>query len=125
MGAATALMFAANPGQHKVLLTIADSSYYNFRELLEEIGNCTMGIPMFVIKPLMFMFENRIANIAGFKLSDIHMENYVRNLHSPVIFVAAKCDSVVPIKHSERLYREYRGTMKELFYIERDHQYER
>lgn len=125
MGAATALMYAANPGARRLLLTIADSSYYDFRELLEEIGNTKMGIPMFLVRPLLYMLESRVKSKAGFDLSDIHMGSFMKTPHCPIAFVAAKCDSVVPIEHSEKLYRDYKGSAKELFYIERDHQHER
>lgn len=82
-----------------------------------------MGIPMFILKPLLYMFESSISRTAGFNLSDIHLEKYLARSMSPVVFVASKCDSVVPIAHSERLYKEYRGNVKELFYIDQDHQH--
>jgi pimeloyl-ACP methyl ester carboxylesterase len=55
MGAATALMYSRNPGRHRILLTIADSSYYDLKQLLLEIGNTQMNIPMFLLRPFLYM----------------------------------------------------------------------
>lgn len=122
MGAATALMFTGSPGRHKILLTIADSSYHNLRDLLEEIGCQKMGIPTFILKPLIYAFDKSITKAAGFNIDDINVGNFVKEAQSPVVFIASKCDSTVPIAHTERLYKEYKGAVKELFYIEQDHQ---
>jgi hypothetical protein len=100
MGAATALMYAANSVKHKILLTIADSSYYNLWELLEEIGNKKIGIPNILLKPMLYMFENSIRRSAKFNISDINMEEYMKMSLTPVVFVASKTDSIVPISHS-------------------------
>jgi len=74
MGAATALMYTAEAAvQHKVLLTIADSAYINLWELLEEIGSNKMGIPNFLLKPMLYLFEGSIRRAAGFNLRDIDL----------------------------------------------------
>lgn len=100
MGAATALMYAANAVQHKILLTIADSAYINLWELLEEIGTSKIGIPHFLVKPMLYLFEGSIKESAGFALRDIDLEADVRKARTPVVFIASKTDSIVPISHS-------------------------
>jgi hypothetical protein len=49
---------------------------------------------------MLYMFENSIRRSAKFNISDINMEEYMKMSLTPVVFVASKTDSIVPISHS-------------------------
>jgi hypothetical protein len=48
---------------------------------------------------MLYVFENSIRRSAKFNISDINMEDYIKVSFTPVIVVASKIDSIVPISH--------------------------
>lgn len=97
---------------------IYDSPFYSLEKLTLELGSRSSNLPEVLLRPVVFLLKTSLRSELDF--GELELEEKVREIKVPGMFVASQRDSFVHHSHSETLYKEY-GGKKELIYIEKDH----
>jgi len=120
MGAATALMHADD--QSHVSAIICDSAFASLPDLMRDIGNTrsTIQCPPWLINSVIALIRMRVQGLAGFDIEDVVPARNLKDRSIPVLFVHARDDNFISVKHTRRLYEEY-GGVKECIEIGGDH----
>lgn len=121
MGAVSALRYAETDPNLKAI--VLDSPFANFPDLIKYILNERFLIPEFLSRYLFNSARERILEkIPNFDVKDFIPENTAMNIQVPTILIHGKSDSLVPIDHSRRIYKNIPSkTYKKLLEVDGEH----
>lgn len=123
MGAATGLLYAIR--DESIAGIIADSSFSNLTELIQEIAAQLVPNMLSVLRSMLIWFIKRsVKNRADFNIDDVNPIEVVDKLRIPVQFIVAEDDTFVLPRHGTELYKKYGGE-KELIRVLGDHNTQR
>ena len=118
MGAVTALLHIDR--DPSIAGAVLDSPFANLRQLAEELARTYTKLPGFVLSSVMYFIKKTIKKKAGFNIEDLNPLNHVNKSFIPVQLIAAKGDTFILPKHTEKLYENYAGE-KSLKIVDGDH----
>jgi len=110
MGSLCAIMFAEMYA-YEVNALILDSPFRWLNKVVERIAARRVKLPMFILKPALYLIENRAAEEVGFNLFAIDYLSIFKKLnpHLPVLFIFSNFDSIVPAQEVLDFYNAYTG----------------
>jgi len=123
MGAATALMYAANdPAISGIVL---DSAFSSLKKIAEELVEKTpLKIPKMMLSLGLKVIRRSIKNKASFDISELEPIKHAPKAKVPALFCHAKDDNFILPHHSKQLHDAY-GGKKNLVMVEGDHNSQR
>lgn len=121
MGAVSALRYAELDPNIKAI--VLDSPFCHFPDLIKFILNDKMYIPEFLSKYLFNVTREKIlSKIPDFDILNFIPENNAAKIQVPTIIIHGKSDSLVPISHSNRIYKHIPSkTYKKLLEVDGVH----
>jgi len=118
MGAATALLAAANSRQIRAV--VSDSAFADLTAYLSAHMTVWTHLPSFPFTPLILWETPLLTGADPHAVSPIAA---VRTLtHTPVLFIQGTADSLIPYDNSKQLYQAMAGRQRDLWLVQRaDH----
>ena len=112
MGAATSLIYTSMDNRIKAI--VADSPFGDLRKLVKEIVLNQIKFPGFLLEGAISIIGKSVKSRNGMDINGIKPIEDVKKCDVPIIFIHATDDDVVPYHHSEDLFNNYNGKIKEL-----------
>jgi fermentation-respiration switch protein FrsA (DUF1100 family) len=116
MGAATALLHSQlNESKKKVSFYIADSSYSNLKDLLRNKAKEVYNIKSNLTANTLLFYADKVNKLKNqFNFDEVSINNIVKEVSIPILFIHGEDDSVLPKTIAEDLYNAKQGP-KELY----------
>jgi len=121
MGAVTALLYAQR--DPFISVVCADSPFASLPELMQELGTSNAipaGVPSWLVSAAMALVRMRVIALADFDVEDVVPETYMQSCHIPILFLHGLQDTLISMRHAQRLLRAH-GGKKELLQVPGDH----
>merc|ERR1712190_398421 len=121
MGAVTALLYAQR--DPFISVVCADSPFASLPELMQELGASNAipaGVPSWLLSAAMALVRMRVIALADFDVEDVVPETYMQSCHIPILFLHGLQDTLISMRHAQRLLRAH-GGKKELLQVPGDH----
>ena len=107
MGAATALMYAYS--DKRISCCIYDSAFSEFRLLAKQLCSNYKKIPNWLVDFAFLFIKKTILNINGVDIDQLTPIDFAKKTEVPGFFIHATNDELIPLEHSLKLYKEYKG----------------
>ena len=104
MGAATAILFAANDNRIKCIC--ADSSFSDFNILAKEMVNKKITLPNFIFDTAISFIRKSIMKRNGLDIYNLKPIDEVHKIKSPIMFVHGFKDNLINMQHSVKLFEK-------------------
>ena len=119
MGAATAIMYAAEDERIKCLC--ADSSFCDFNVLAKELVDKNIKIPNFIYSVAISFVRKTIIKKNGLDIYKLKPINEVKKIKVPIMFVHGVKDVLIDMQHSVKLFEECNSSPKIVNFFEGGH----
>ena len=122
MGAATAMLAAANPNATNVVSLVEDCGYTNVINLVdilkEALKDSNPKLSAQLSNPeFIEMIDTAAETLTGYKLTAAAPIDSIGNATMPSIFISGDSDSVVPMSNLDSLYTASGAGVKEIFTV--------
>ena len=117
MGAATTMIYAHRDMRVKAICL--DSPFADFFRLAKELILKQITLPNFLITGMLKIIGNTIYGKNGLDIEKLKPINVADKTFQPVIFIHAKNDQLIDIKHSIDLINKYGGKEKQWKYLDK------
>lgn len=119
MGAATAILFAANDERIKCIC--ADSSFSDFNVLAKEMVNKNIKLPNFIFSTAISFLRKTIMKKNGLDISNLKPIDEVKKIKNPIMFVHGVKDNLINMQHSVELFEKCEAAPKIVNFFEGGH----
>ena len=119
MGAATAILFAAN--DKRISCICADSSYSDFNVLAKETVSKNIKIPNFVFSTAYSFVRKTIIKKNGLDICNLKPIEEVKKIKKPIMFVHGVKDVLIDMQHSVDLFEKCEAYPKIVNFFEGGH----
>ena len=118
MGAATALLYSYS--DERVKAQCVDSPFADFRELSIQLCKKEINIPEFIINTVLFFLKKTVRKKNDMDIDKLRPIDYVGISKTPIFFIHAMKDELIPYKHTINMYEKYLG-VKSINIVEGNH----
>ena len=118
MGAATALLYSYN--DERVKAQCVDSPFSDFRELSIQLCKKEINIPEFIINTVLFFIKKTVRKKNDMDIDQLRPIDFVGISKTPIFFIHAMKDEIIPYKHTINMYEKYAG-VKSINIVEGNH----
>ena len=118
MGAATALLYSYS--DERVKAQCVDSPFSDFRELSIQLCKKEINIPEFIINAVLFFIKKTVRKKNDMDIDKLRPIDYVGISKTPIFFIHAMKDELIPYKHTINMYEKYLG-VKSINIVEGSH----
>lgn len=120
MGAVTALRYVEK--DPTVAAACFDSPFTSLRTLCEETAGRL--VPSLLTSTVLESVRTKVLHLASFDINELELNEYALRSSVPALFIHAKGDSYINVRHCMELHEAYSGR-KELLLLDGDHVTER
>ena len=117
MGAATALLYN---NDERIKAKCVDSPFADFRELSVQLCQKEINIPEFVINTVLFFIKKTVRKKNDMDIDQLRPIDYVEKSKTPIFFIHAMKDELIPYKHTINMFEKY-GGIKFINIVEGNH----
>jgi len=118
MGAATALLYMSKNPDPLVAGIVIDSPFAKLSELVKDIMN-SIKIPDFFFKGFYAFAKENLKLVYDFDIDELNPMDGLEKVKVPAIFLHSVNDTLIPIKHSEMIYKQYGGPKENEWFSEK------
>ncbi|GGE75130.1 alpha/beta hydrolase [Priestia taiwanensis] len=111
-GAATSLL--AGSESDDIAFVIADSSFHELEDYLEENLPHWSGLPSYPFTPIILSI---VPKMVGHEMEDVSPVLSMQYIDVPILLLHSKGDTAIPISSSQQMYEQYKDS-KQIKFIE-------
>jgi uncharacterized protein len=104
-GAATSLL--AGSESEDIEFIIADSSFHELEDYLEENLPHWSGLPNYPFTPIILSI---VPKMIGHDIRDVSPITAIKDVEVPILLLHSKGDTAIPIASSRKMYEQYKGS---------------
>jgi hypothetical protein len=92
-----------------IKVAILDSPFASLRRLFLEIGKQRTNFPEIVLNMVYKYLKPVIISKADFNIDEVDLEETLKEVACPGIFLASKQDSLIPFEQIDSVFNSYKG----------------